>query len=472
MRWADALLLHPRRLNAAVFVGVLTVYLVTATWDFPLHIDTHASSFPAWWFTQNGTLDLTGATTPNPWIVETGNGLRSNRLPGAILINIPAYAIAGSSTFIVAPSAITASVVSAAAVTLMFMAMRGMLGVRLALLAAMVLAFGTGTWTVSADMAWGHGPAQLGIALGLYGASRRRYLLGGAGFAWAILTRPHTAVIAACVGLAESWEQRTWRPAIGIGVTSFLGVIGLVTYHRITLDQWSLLGSYSANADAALAPVARDWTNDLAGLFVAPERGILVYSAFLLLLVPGLPRAWRCAPAWVRGAAVGGVLYMVLQLAGNVVDGGSGYYSYRYPLEALTAFTPLLALAAQQWTLRDGPRRWVFFGLVSLAVAIHALGAYTYGTDGLPPRLWDRFAPKYVLLEASPSQVLATVATTLLLLAVMRALWTMRSKTRPASSRAGGSGSAPDAPTTTPAEPIGDPAPPSSASRRDPQAAR
>lgn len=39
---------------------------------------------------------------------------------------------------------------------------------------------------------------------------------------------------------------------------------------------------------------------------------------------------------------------MTLQLADNVGGGGSGYSSYRYPLEALTAATPSLALAEQE----------------------------------------------------------------------------------------------------------------------------
>jgi hypothetical protein len=97
-------------------------------------------------------LDLTGAQNTNPWIADTSTGVRSNRLPGAILIHLPAYLIIGGGSFSVAPSAITASVVTAAAVALMFLAMREVVGLRLALLSALVLVFCTGTWTVSANL--------------------------------------------------------------------------------------------------------------------------------------------------------------------------------------------------------------------------------------------------------------------------------------------------------------------------------
>jgi hypothetical protein len=37
----------PHRWGLAVFAGTVLVYLATGTWDWPLHIDTHASAFPA-----------------------------------------------------------------------------------------------------------------------------------------------------------------------------------------------------------------------------------------------------------------------------------------------------------------------------------------------------------------------------------------------------------------------------------------
>lgn len=442
-----------RRTTVLLFLGLLGVYLVTATWIYRVSIDTEAVSLPAWWFAQNGTFDLSGWTTSNPWIVETSQGVRSNRLPGAIFTNVPAYLLLSPTAFSVIPSAVTAALVTATAMTLVYLALRAVVAQHIALLATLVLAFATGTWTVSADAAWTHGPAQLGLALGLYGASRGRYAVSGLGFAWSILTRPHTAVIAACVGVAESLEQRRWRPVLVTGATAFLGVLGLFAYHRITLGQWSLLGSYSANADAALNPVARAWLDDVSGLFISPERGILIYSTFVLLLLPGIPRAWRHSPAWVKGAAVGGVVYLGVQLSGNVFHGGSAFYGYRLPLEALVALTPLLALSAEAWTLRDAPRRRVFAFLVTLSVWLHALGAVTYGADEYDPLPWERFAPVDVVRQASAVQLIAATALAALVFATITLIWLKR---RPSQASEDPSGAQPDDPTTTPVEPTPD----------------
>ena len=44
MAWRNRLATRPHALDAAVFLGVLAVYLITTSWNYPLHIDTSASS--------------------------------------------------------------------------------------------------------------------------------------------------------------------------------------------------------------------------------------------------------------------------------------------------------------------------------------------------------------------------------------------------------------------------------------------
>ena len=63
----------------------------------------------------------------------------------------------------------------------------------------------------------------------------------------------------------------------------------------------------------------------------------MTYSPFLLILIPGLREAWRNSPDWVKGASIGGIVYLLEQLKANRFSGGTGFIGHRYPFEALNA---------------------------------------------------------------------------------------------------------------------------------------
>jgi hypothetical protein len=90
--------------------------------------------------------------------------------------------------------------------------------------------------------------------------------------------------------------------------------------------------------------------------------------------------AWKAAPSWVRGAAGGAVLYLLLQYKANRYSGGVNFVTYRYPLEALTALAPLLFLSYSKWVKARSRRVTLFVLAVALSIVIHALAAL-----GVPP---------------------------------------------------------------------------------------
>ena len=104
----------------------------------------------------------------------------------------------------------------------------------------------------------------------------------------------------------------------------------------------------------------------------SPTRGLLVWSPFLIVLLPGLPAAWRAAPSWVRGGALGGLVYLLVQYKANRYSGGDGFAAYRYPLEALTASAPLLLLSYTEWVAQRPRVAQAFRVLVILSVVAHA----------------------------------------------------------------------------------------------------
>ncbi|NNC41124.1 MAG: hypothetical protein HKN95_10570, partial [Acidimicrobiia bacterium] len=104
-------------------------------------------------------------------------------------------------------------------------------------------------------------------------------------------------------------------------------------------------------------------------------RGFLLWSPFLLVLIPGLRAAWKAAPAWVRGSALGGLVYLLVQYKANRFSGGGGFFTYRYPLEALTAAAPLLYLSYREWVAPRPRIGKAFVALSSASIVVHGLGS-------------------------------------------------------------------------------------------------
>ncbi len=217
---------------------------------------------------------------------------------------------------------------------------------------------------------------MLWIVTGTLLSASHRWL-AGLGFGAAVLTRPHTAVIAAANGLTQAWQRRSIRPAVEIGVGSALGLAALIGFNALVFGSPSITGGYSDSfaTNATSAEVSGFFRNIFLAL-VHPTRGLLVYSPFLILLIPGIPAAWRKAPAWVRGSALGGLIYLLVQLKANRYSGGDSFWGYRYPLEMLAAAAPLLLLSYTEWVRgRSDLLRRVFVYLVVASVVLTAAGA-------------------------------------------------------------------------------------------------
>lgn len=102
-----------------------------------------------------------------------------------------------------------------------------------------------------------------------------------------------------------------------------------------------------------------------------------------------------------------------------------------------------------------------FFGLIGLSLALHSMGADVYGTDPLPPLLWERLAVRDVLARATALQLVFIALTALILFAVMARVWRSPTATPVASDEATATDARPDAPTTIPDGPSPDHAVPS-----------
>ena len=263
---------------------------------------------------------------------------------------------------------------------------------RTAAIGSLLFGFGTGTWTVSSSQLWTHGPAQAAVLGTALLCSQRRWLLAGIPAGFAVLVRPHLGIVPLILGVLGAVRSKSLRPLL-IGVFTAVGGLILLAYEHALWGRWLIFGGY--DQPVAASP-HKAWAlfSGLVGDAVSPERGLLVMTPALLMLVPGLRRAWKVAPPGVQSATFAGLGYLALQLWGIRFGGGDGFYSYRTTLEVLALCVPLLTLCWREWTARTRLRRAGFAALATVSVALHAFGALVHWVPpGLDQSPWRHYQP-------------------------------------------------------------------------------
>lgn len=364
---------------ACVFVPLIAVYSLTAQWGLPYHIDALTNAITGWYIGNEGTViasEHDGLATPEQyaqlgWFVESPKGTVGQYPPGAALVAGAVYAVtpgdmtahvmsgnnfegSGTVTVPIPPlwpatlSAVLTTAGAAAVLALVFLLLSG--DQRTAVAGGLVFGLATGAWAVASAASWTHGPAMLAVALALLAAQHDRWAASGAAFAFAILTRPHLAVIAAAIGIGVALRRRTARPAVLLGLTAAIGLAGIVAYNNAIWGEPSISGGYGDGFERQFAHSGLGWfvSNVLGGL-VDPHHGLLIWAPFVVVLGVAAVAVRHQLVDWSAAAAVGGVLYLLIQWRANAFAGGEGHFAYRYPLEALTAAAPALYLGYERW---------------------------------------------------------------------------------------------------------------------------
>lgn len=394
-----------------LFVGLLVLYCATVTYTEYAVNDVVSADLASWRIANTGapwldSLDYARLVgRPDLWVLTAANGHEvSFRSPGPIVAGIPGYFIArvlGAGGWSLVPGGFTASLLTVLALLLLFLALRPRLGTPLSAGVVAVLGLTTPLWSVSADGMWTHPVTVLGVAGMAWACVRERWWLVGVFGGIAVWGRLHTAVIVAVLGLGLAWSRRQPRIALAIGsISTSILALSAVWCHWL-YGTWSPLGAY--NIDYYSGQVLGDSGGSLLhrlvnnlGLWVAPDRGILVWSPMLLVLLPALVRSWRSLPDWSRWLVLGGVVYTFVQGQLNPFSGGSGFFGYRLTLELLMCVAPAFALSSAAM----GSRARALIGpVVGLQFGAFALGSIGQGGILNEDHLWTKNAYVYALVH-------------------------------------------------------------------------
>lgn len=321
---------------------------------------------------------------------------------------------------------VTASWVAACAAMVMFQLVHRLGGrVGWAALLTAAFALGSSQLGISAATLWQHGPTALCLVLGLYCLLRglaeddpRWLALAGLPLGFLPVLRTQ-AVLFHLAGLAV---VALHRPRV-LPKFIILTLPGLAAFLAINLGLYgSIFGGYAYQAHGANFPTSL-W-DGLAGTLFSPNRGLLVFSPFLLVCLWSSARLAQGQPrlAWPLLLAMAGFLALHAKFDGWYAGWCNGA---RYTTELVPLLLALLA-----WDRRRPPARglvWAMAVLTALAVAVnlplHLYPRQTFQWNIFPDidqrvleRVWDwrdwqplRFRHHLALAagRAVPAQVLA-----------------------------------------------------------------
>lgn len=353
-----------RRPPPLVLLGlVVGVLFALTSLHTPRTTDVVSAEVGAWTLAATGEpwLRTDGVRLSGGWEVEdlftatrSDGRLVIARSAGPIAAAVPAYVaqrlLTGGDAvrrWSPVPGSLTAAVLGTLALLLLAGSIPRTVPRTAVLTGALALALTTPYWTVVGAALWPHTVTALGVGGMAWAAQRERWWLVGVFGAVGVAGRLHVAVVVAVLGLAVALARR--RPAIALKVaaTSLPGVGLLSLWGHWLYGSWSPTTGYAAGGLASWPATRSGWQQlgDVAGALVSPGYGLLVWTPVLLVVAPAVVRGWRDAPDWTRALAVGGVLYLLVQLYLNPFHGGSGFWGYRLPIEAVCAAFPLVMVS-------------------------------------------------------------------------------------------------------------------------------
>lgn len=270
----------------------------------------------------------------------------------------------------------SASLVTAAAVGFMYLALRRRSTEQTAILLTFAFAFATGTWSTSSQALWLHAAAELFLTMAIWlvtgPASVTRSFLVGALMALIAWNRPPDLFIAASFGIpALLWTRRLipWMVLSAGLVTAAVLTYNIGTFGHI-LGAWSGVGSGSLGGQ---------FLHGLHGLLFSFGRGLFIFDPFLLLLPIGVFRIVRDPHHRILSTCLAvGVSVEVMFYAMTPFWGGGSSYGPRYMVDLMPAMIWLLVPVVESLGTVG---RLAFTAVVMFSVWVEYVGAFHYTGD-------------------------------------------------------------------------------------------
>ena len=413
-----------RRVAWALFAGLVLVYNVNGREIGSF--DSQPAKLTARELAVRGTLSLDHAVTERPGLGlrpgfardRQGHVRSAYPLPSALFAAIPATLLHRTGVIDMdaplAPNlvaAATASILTALACTLIFLALLHQVTLAAALVTSIGLGLGTNYWAIASQTLWQHESVAFGLALALWaylrdaaGIRPGHHVAAGLGLALGAAARPQIAVM---VLMMLAWVSiRTGRRSALIPAAAVLSAASAVTAANLwwfghPLGAVAGLEALHPETHGVSSSFGAPWAG-AAGLLVSPSRGLLIFSPILLVALAGLGPALRTERhlRWLAGAAA---LQFALYSSYSVWWAGHTY-GPRYLLDILPPLAPFGAAGVDR--LRSSrPARVVGTVLLAWSIGVAGLGALVYPNDEWNTRPLEVDRHHERLWDATDSQI-------------------------------------------------------------------
>jgi hypothetical protein len=195
-------------------------------------------------------------------------------------------------------------------------------------------------------------------------------------------------IVFAALAALYVWRRQR-RHALVFAALPVLGAVALLAYN-LSVFRAATGGYRSFHFSSAVL-------SGVVGLFVSPNRGLLIYTPIMIFALYGAVRAWRDdARPWMRLLVVGIALHVLIY--GGFGEWWAGYtFGPRYFTDVLPALALLLADGLLPLWRRPAVRLLATV-LIAYGVAVQAIGVYFDDDDWnrtpaplelQPQRVWD-----------------------------------------------------------------------------------
>ncbi|HAM35765.1 MAG TPA: hypothetical protein DEB40_06510 [Elusimicrobia bacterium] len=362
-----------------LFLLCLTVYLSTFRWHGG---DDIPGSLLPYSFLGHGTLTL----DPFPeWagrdnmrdLVRLVDGHWFSAYPVApSILASPLYVlpvffrVEPSDVFLHNLAKIAGASLTALSAVVVFRALQASCSRRWAAAVTLLYAFGSYSFSVSSQALYSHGPAQLGVALGVMGLASRPALplVSGLGFGLAVVSREDSVFFAVAAGLYMLFHKRPWLP-------KFLA--GFAVPVSLNLAYWLLCTGrlQPPYFDSQSGQFSTFSVEALVAMLLSPSRGMVFFFPAAAFGVWALRGAWRRpASGWMPYFAAACFAVWVFYGFRCSWTGGNTFGNRYFSVVCMVL---ALFCGEAEESVRGSPGlAWAWSVLFSFCVGVHAMGAY------------------------------------------------------------------------------------------------